>query len=423
MNILLFPSGSLVAKEIYDALKYEKYIVLYGTDSTHDNVSSYYMENYIPGCPFISDEHATLEFLSHIIKAYNIKYIYPAFDSVIEFLKTHETQLGARVIAPRTDVIRLCNSKLETYKSLIDIIPVPTLYTPASTNLTFPLYSKPIIGYGSRGHTIVHSYEEALDVNTSTHLLLELLPGKEYTVDCFSDTSGNVLYAYARERSKTLNGVSIQSHTCNLPEAFDYAHRIQSRVHMVGAWFFQVKYNKDNILTLLEIACRIPGAMCVNRARGINFPALTLQLYEGHTITNVLHNSYDVTCHKIYKNYYKSPLSYNHVYCDLDDTLIIHNKIHYELLMFLYVCVAKHIKVTCITRNPDPYAVLQSYRICVFDNVIALPKNHEILKSSYITEPHSIFIDDSYIERCDVSSARSIPCFSPSNIEVLTSSM
>lgn len=65
MNILLFPSGSLVAKEIYDALKYEKNLKLYGTDSTDDNVSSYYMEHYIPGCPFISDETATLEFLSN----------------------------------------------------------------------------------------------------------------------------------------------------------------------------------------------------------------------------------------------------------------------------------------------------------------------------------------------------------------------
>jgi carbamoyl-phosphate synthase large subunit len=424
MNILLFPSGSLVAKEIYDALKYEKNLKLYGTDSTDDNVSSYYMEHYIPGCPFISDETATLEFLSNLVHTYNIKYIYPAFDSVIAFLKIHETRLGARIIAPDLHVIELCNSKLETYNTLKSVIPVPILYDQTCTEiLPFPLYSKPIVGYGSRNHKIIRTHDDVLTLDSSKELLLELLPGKEYTVDCFSDLSGNVLYAYARERTKTLNGVSVQSHTCSLPNAHDYAKRIQSAVPMVGAWFFQVKYNKDNILTLLEIACRIPGAMCVNRARGINFPALTLQLYEGHNVNPLLHNSYDVQCHKIYKNHYKTSLYYTHVYCDLDDTLIIHNKLHYELLLYLYKCVSKGIKVICITRNPDPHSVLNTYRISVFDNVISLERDHSILKSTYITEPTSIFIDDSYIERNDVSTVHCIPCFSPSDIELLTSSL
>ena len=56
INILIFPSGSLVAREIHESLKYEKNICLYGTDDQESNPSSFYFETYIPNCPFITEE-------------------------------------------------------------------------------------------------------------------------------------------------------------------------------------------------------------------------------------------------------------------------------------------------------------------------------------------------------------------------------
>lgn len=40
INILIFPSGSLVAREIHESLKYEKNICLYGTDDQEVTIHS-----------------------------------------------------------------------------------------------------------------------------------------------------------------------------------------------------------------------------------------------------------------------------------------------------------------------------------------------------------------------------------------------
>ena len=46
INVLLFPSGSQVANEAYNALKYEKNITCFGADFGFQNWSAYEMENY-----------------------------------------------------------------------------------------------------------------------------------------------------------------------------------------------------------------------------------------------------------------------------------------------------------------------------------------------------------------------------------------
>jgi predicted ATP-grasp superfamily ATP-dependent carboligase len=421
MNILIFPSGSMVAKEIYDALIYEKNIEIYGTDYDTNNLSSFLFKNYIPGCPFIKDKNETITFLNNIVTLYNIKYIFPAFDNIMLFLKENEKEINAKIIGPNIEVINICNSKLLTYKLLENTILTPKIYNNNITDINsikYPLYSKPIIGYGSRNHKIINNINDLLSVDTDNSLILEYLPGKEYTVDCISG-NGKVLYCNARERIKTLNGMSIQSKTVKLDNIDLIAVKIQEKVNFIGAWFFQVKYDDNNNLKLLEIACRIPGAMCVNRVKGVNFPLLSILVHENKSIEPILFNNIDVECYKIYNNYYKTDIVFDTVYCDLDDTLIINNKINLLLIQFLYKCINNNIKLYLITRNAEPSIILEKYKINLFDKIIKLPKNHLILKSTYISEINSIFIDDSYVERLDVKLNKNILCFSPSEIELL----
>lgn len=426
INILIFPSGSLVAKEIYDALKFEKNINCFGTDYDVDNVSSYYMENYIPNCPFIKDEELTISFLNTIVKSNNIKYIYPAFDSIINFLKKNEKNIGCTIIAPSINTINICESKLLTYNLFKDIIPCPKQINKDDfiNDLDYPVYVKPIIGYGSRDHSKCNRLDELMMIDTSKYLLLEYLPGDEFTVDCFSDKNNKLLFAQARQRLKTLNGISIQSKTIDLPDIFEYAKKIQEILQFNGAWFFQVKYDKTHTLKLLEIACRVPGAMCTNRVKGINFPLLTIMNYEGIDTEPLAFNNINIICYKIYNNYYKTKLDYKHVYVDLDDTLIIKGKINTLLIKFLYECINNDKSLYLITRNENPHIILNKYKINIFNKIYQLTTNHdEDPKSKYIEYTNSIFIDDSFRERYNVKSKKNIPCFSPSEVELLITTL
>lgn len=426
MNILIFPSGSMVAKEIYDSLKDHRTINIFGTDFDMNNYSSFYFENYISGCPMINKKEETIEFLNKIVRKYNIKYIYPAFDSIIYFLKENEKQIGAKCVAPSLDVINICNSKLLTYEKLSGIIPLPKIYIKKEiTENDLPLYSKPIVGYGSRNHIIIKEMDNLSDIDISSNLILEYLTGKEYTIDCFSDQKGKVLCSFPRERITTSNGMSIRSKTYNLENINNMANKIQKVIKMRGAWFFQVKYNKNNHLKLLEIACRIPGSMCVNRMKGVNFPLLTILDLENENVTPLLYNNIPIDCFKIYKNYYKHNLDYDTVYCDLDDTLIIKNKVNLQLIKFLYKCINNKKKLVLLTRNKNPGKILHEFKINIFDNISILSKekdtnnNYIELKSNYIKDIKSIFIDDSFFERNDVKQKCNINCFGIDNIELL----
>ncbi len=425
MNILIFPSGSTVAHEIYESLKYIKNVTILGTDFDNSNYSSIYFENYIPGCPFIKDEIETLTFLKKLVSDNNIHYIFPAFDSVIEFLKRNETNLGTKIICPELDIIQLCNSKLLTYNRLQNVIHTPKIYRKNDiTETDLPLYMKPITGYGTRNHSIIRKMNELENVDENSMLLLELLTGDEFTVDCFTDYNGKLLYNQARQRIRTMNGISIHSKIVSL-DTTEIALKINNEIRMSGPWFFQVKYSKDNQLKLLEIACRIPGAMCVNRVRGINFSWLSILNIQHINLEPLFYNDIPIECIKMFKNIYRKTIEYDHIYCDLDDTLIINDKVNIDLITFLYKSLNDNKKVYLITRNENPEIILQRYKIYIFDDILKLSKmkdsfgNYIEKKSTYIKNSRSIFIDDSYVEKMDVKTVCNICCFSPSEIELL----
>jgi len=121
LNILIFPSGSGVSKEIFDSLKYIRWINLFGIDSTENNFSYYQFNNYTSNAPFIKDVYKTIDFLKKIINLYKIDCIYPAFDNIIVFLKQFENELGVKVISSPIDTCNLCFSKkkLMSYLKMI----------------------------------------------------------------------------------------------------------------------------------------------------------------------------------------------------------------------------------------------------------------------------------------------------------------
>jgi hypothetical protein len=111
LNVLIFPSGSGVSKEIFDSLKYIRTINIVGIDSDENNFSYYQFENLILGAPFIKDEKKTINFIKDIVQKYKIDCIFPAFDSIIVFLKKYEDEIGIKVISSPLETCNICFSK------------------------------------------------------------------------------------------------------------------------------------------------------------------------------------------------------------------------------------------------------------------------------------------------------------------------
>lgn len=419
-NILVFPCGSEIALEVYRSMIFSTHFHLIGGSSVSDHGRFVY-DDYIGNIPFVTSPDF-INVIKNIVKERNISAIYPAMDSVIVELKKHEKELGCMVVGSVLETAEICLSKKTTYTKLRGIIHTPHLYKFSEIE-GFPVFGKPDKGYGSRGIKKITDKRSLIEyVNNSPEgLLCEYLPGEEYTVDCFTNRFGTLLFCGARVRARVMNGISVN--TVPYEEDKDKIHEIATKVNEIidfrGAWFIQLKRNNDNELVLLEVAARLGGSSSLYRGKGVNFAQLTLFDAFGYDVV-IQQNEYYIELDRALDNTYHIDLNYDEVFCDLDDCLVLDGKIvNVYLMAFLYQCLNKQKKITLITRHRDDVKkTLKNLRLdSLFDRIIHI-KNGE-LKSKYIDNKVSIFIDDSFSERAEVSKNIGIPVFSLDMIQCL----
>ena len=403
-TVLIFPSGSGVAKEIFDALKYIRDVNLIGGDGPEENFTSFLFQHTEFGIPHINKEHELIDRLNTIIDTYQVDFIYPAYDKVHWFLSNNRDRINCPIIISSHQTCDICMSKSKTYELLKDIIPVPIRMTETDPSLiVYPCFLKPDDGCGSRNSYILENEDDYryYTKKIKNAIICEYLPSEEFTIDCFTNKRGELLFSQGRMRKKTVSGMSIYTIEPNI-DFTQYAESINKVLSFNGAWFFQMKYDINGQLKLLEVAPRIAGAMSHYRNKGINFPLITLRQFQGQDINNVLYNhSIQIECYKVYENKFKSNVSYKTAFIDLDDTLIIKNKVNLEMMRFLYDARNKGIILILLTRNPSSCTVLDKYKIHtnLFEQIIYVSPT--MCKCDFIT-PESIFIDDSFKERSDV---------------------
>lgn len=420
LNVLIFPAGIENGLEIFKALRGCKEVRLHGASSPEANQAFYVFEK-----PYIIRDVRTdgwLDDLNKTIRENDIDIVFPANSTVIDHLSPLREKILAPVLLPEREVIDLTRSKKSSLEAMKGLIPIPDVYSTPEKITSFPAFAKPDMGYGSQGITIVENLEQAKSIDFDNFIVQQYLPGKEYSVDCFSNMDGKLLFSGARERSRIRMGTSMHAEV--VPPDIEknlrnYAEKILEKIKITGAWFFQVKEDDDGILRLLEIDIRIAGTMCFNRGRGINFPLLSILQFNGMSVSTLV-NDISLSLDRCLKNRYRHDYQYDSVYVDLDDTLVIHDHLNTELIQFLYQCINKKKKIVLISKHlgSDINAYLKKWRISeIFDEIIWLKESDS--KANYIPHQKAIFIEDSFSQRLEVSKKCGVPTFDPSMVEVL----
>jgi hypothetical protein len=414
INVLLYPVGSLVAKEIYDALKYDRFVNVFGIDIDNKNWASFEMskKRLFLYSPMMSRPDDAIEYLNNIVRTHDIKYVFPCGDRFQLFLSEHRDKIPCELVVQDHETCKICNDKRMMYDVLRDVIRVPKIAT------TVPAFVKPVDGYGSRDSRLV-TVQSELDVITEKYICCEVLRGNEFTIDVLT-FGGDTIDMSVRMREMTSNGISVLTKTVPSKETFKlFADAIQTKIKFNGPWFFQVKEVKPRgELCLLEVSGRIPGAMAASRCRGVCYPLLSL--YDRRErIRDVLKNDVHVTVMKTLKNNVIFDRKFNDIYVDLDDTLVIKQVVNVELLRLLYRNIERGCLNILVTRNVNPRDKLKRYAISeeLFDTIVTVNVNE--LKSWFVRN-NSLFVDDSYSERFDVKQNKpSVIVLSPDAVEGL----
>ena len=375
----MIPCATQIAVEQFNSLKYNKHFNLIG--ASH-NESDKLFQNFIQ----LNHSKESQEFIQEIINiidSNNIDILLPSHDDILYILK-NTPELQHLIPGSKKETIDTCRFKSKTYNALKQN-PNLTQYVPEfilidNSNWFF----KPDRGQGSRGsYQLVEPY-----------LMCEYLSGNEYTIDCFTGVDGKVKYVSPRWRSQIENGISEITSLILNPEFTFIAEQINSILPFVGAWFFQMKKDKNGDLKFLEVAPRIAGASNINRLNGVNLTSLTIYQHLGYS-TDIIPQNLVLVNNRQNPQY---NLDYDTVFLDYDDT--------YPFVIEDLKPLKKQIKI--ITRHKHtlnlPYEV-----IYVQDDE---------LKSTIINQQISqlgikpIFIDDSFREKKDVLLNCKIPCIS-----------
>lgn len=416
-NILVFPCGSEIALDIYESVKNSRFFKLFGGSSVDDH-GKFVFENYISNFPYVTSEEF-FPFLKDVIQNYKIDAIYPAMDLCLDIIKKIEKEIGCKVITSPVDTTEICLSKYKTYNYLKDVVKCPKIYS--LENIEFPCFGKPEIGYGAIGTKLINDIDEAEEyVKEDGKLLLEYLPGDEYTVDCFTNKNGILLYSMARKRNRIKSGVSVNTFFMKDQTEFqEMALSINDKIKFRGAWFFQVKRDLNDKLTLMEVAARFGGSSNLSKAIGVNLPLLSLfDAFDKNV--EVLKNDYNVELDRALNNCYKINLTYDTVYVDYDDCIIIDDKVNIEMISFLYKCLNENKNIVLLSKhNGNLIQDLKDHKIDlnIFSKIVHIDKNDD--KSSYIENMNSIFIDDSFKERKNIKEKLNISVFGTDMVCIL----
>src|SRR5690606_4281384 len=111
-------------------------------------------------------------------------------------LTQYEEEFNCKIISSPLRTTQICLSKLKTYQQLKESVLIPTMFNNLKIVNSFPVFMKPEIGYGSRGAKIIKNKQEGEQhfKDFPESLILEYLPGREFTVDCFTDKDRNLLF-------------------------------------------------------------------------------------------------------------------------------------------------------------------------------------------------------------------------------------
>jgi hypothetical protein len=415
-RILVFPCGSEIGLEVHRALKDQKDIELIGASSVDDH-GKFVFDNYIGDIPMINDDNF-LPTILKIVQEHNIDLIYPCMDIVITKLK-NSVLFEHMVIGSPKETVNICQSKFKIYLNFENIIRTPKIYS-LSENYGFPMFSKPDIGSSSRNAFKINDQYD-LDFYSRKYpnnLLLEYLPGDEFTVDCFTDKKGILKFVSARKRNRITNGISVNVQLINNLKINQIAEKINNTLPFNGSWFFQLKEDKYGEFCLLEIASRFGGSSVIQRFLGVNLPYLNI-LNEYYPI-EILKNDFSIEVDRSLDVKSKIDIVFDKIYIDFDDTIIINDKVNTDMIKLVYHFNNQNKKVILITKHKKSiHETLNKYKISedIFSEIIHIEKNDK--KYNYMDANGSIFIDDSFFERKEVKDNLDIPVFSVDSINCL----
>ncbi|HYG05373.1 MAG TPA: ATP-grasp domain-containing protein [Stenotrophomonas sp.] len=419
VRVLVFPAGTEVGLEIGRALERSLHVQLHGAGSRDDHGALAFPRHArIPplGAPEFDAQFSAL------LAQWQIELVFATHDSVQAYLAPRIAAWGAAMLANGDpEACRIARSKRATLDMFAHTGWVPRRHDEAAAITQWPVAVKPDAGQGGQGFARADDAAMLAQAMAavSQPLVTEYLPGEEISVDCFSDRHGRLLYVGPRSRERVVGGIAMRSRPLPADATVSaIAAAIHARLALRGPWFLQLRRDAHGRWKLLEFSCRLSTGSTVARAAGVNLPLLMVQDFLGRDV-EVLPEPRLRVLERRLEHHAVLDYDFDTCYFDLDDTLVCNGVANPAAMRLAYRLLERGKRLVLLTRHAGDIAcTLASARIApgLFDEIVHLREGEP--KSAAI-HPPSLFIDNHFPERLEVSRHHGIPVFDVDALDLL----
>lgn len=202
--------------------------------------------------------------IEKVVKEYEVNIILPFVNGAIEIASVCRDKFK-NVFVPVTDfetASRLFD-KAEAAKVFKEAgFPIPRTYSVLSAQM--PAIAKPRKGGSSRGIHIFHDIEDLMHLQSlSDYLVQEYIERRrEFTVDSYVSSEGEILVTVPRERLEIMGGESTRTRTCHNKVLETLSREVIKKLNLRGPVNLQFIYDCDNDrYMLMEVNPRLGGGV------------------------------------------------------------------------------------------------------------------------------------------------------------------
>ena len=223
--------------------------------------------------------------------AMKIDIVIPTVDAELRPLAAARARYawaGTQLLLAPDRSLGLTLDKLALARCCADVVRVPRTEAFGAADpgsWTYPVIVKPRTGSGSRDISLVESAAELAASTSSEDLIVqEFLPGQEYSVDVLADRRGHVVAAVPRVREKVDSGVSVAGRTVRDRELEQIGAAVVRCTGLTYVANVQCRRDRAGRPALLEVNPRVPGALPLTVAAGVDMPRLALDALRGRAM-------------------------------------------------------------------------------------------------------------------------------------------
>ena len=322
LTVLLSASDSPSMPGMIDCLRSNRELKIrtVGVDMSSEPSAKYIVDSFYR-VPAATDPQYC-DIMLDICRKEKVDIYFPTISAEVSAVSNRKAEfdaIGTKLSISDPKAVAIANNKLKAYEFLqTKGIRVPEYYG-VHTVQDFidgckvlgypenPVCIKIVDNSGSRGVRIIDakrdryqifahekpnsfftSYEDMLSILKSADkldemMLVEYMPGNEYTVDLLAD-HGKVLYMAGRENVVSLMSIAQESIVAKIDSAYETSKAIVEALGLDGNIGFDFMKDADGIPVLMDINPRITATVSVIAAAGLNLPYLRIKQLLGEPL-------------------------------------------------------------------------------------------------------------------------------------------